>query len=265
MKITYYLYNAFIIEWDDKTIAIDPGALFAYWFSFAPLIPKEEWKDITHIFVTHGDPDHYWHADRVMNASGSPIIFNKTMIEQKDGKTLMLGPRSKGLAFDTPVTNYHILSVDETIDVDGMKIKGIKTSHGPLTIKVGPIVKTENPGPKERIGWGSTGFQISYKGRTIVNLGDTLLHASEWEKIQNPDVLMVPIGGSQIGNTMDEKEALEAVNIIKPRMVIPMHYNCPILFNKNGNPADDIMFKREAEKFGVDCEILTKGQSAQFN
>ena len=68
MKITYYSYNAFIIEWDDKKIAIDPGALFAYWFSFASLIPKEEWKDVTHIFVTHGDPDHYVYVDKVMEA-----------------------------------------------------------------------------------------------------------------------------------------------------------------------------------------------------
>ena len=121
MKITHYLYNAFIIEWDNKKIAIDPGAFFAYWFSFASLIPKEEWEDVTHIFVTHGDPDHYWHVDRVAKKSGAPIIFNKNMIQEKGGKTLMLGPRSKGMAFDTPVSNYHTLSVDETIEVDGMK------------------------------------------------------------------------------------------------------------------------------------------------
>ena len=89
MKITYYLYNAFIIEWDDKKIAIDPGALFAYWFSFASLIPKEEWKDITHIFVTHGDPDHYVYVDKVMEASGAPVIFNKTMVKEVDGEPFM--------------------------------------------------------------------------------------------------------------------------------------------------------------------------------
>src|SRR5210317_1531456 len=121
MKITFYSYDAFIVEWDDKKIAIDPGALFAYWFSFAPLIPKEEWKDITHIFVTHGDPDHYWHADRVAKVSGAPVIFNQTMVREVDGKSLMLGPRSKGMKFDTPVSNYHTLSVDETIELEGMK------------------------------------------------------------------------------------------------------------------------------------------------
>lgn len=261
MQITHYLYNAFIIEWDDKKIAIDPGALFAYWFSFASLIPKNEWKGITHIFITHGDPDHYWHADRVAKTSGAPIIFNKTMIQQKNGHTLMLGPRSKGLAFDTPVSNLHTLSVDETIAVDGMKITGIKTSHGPLTIKIGPIKKTEQPGSEERIGWGNIGFEINYKGKTVVNLGDTLLHTREWSKIQNPDVLMIPIGGRKVGNTMNEKDALEAVKIIKPGMVIPMHYNCPMLFSKNGNPADDINFKKEVEKLGIDCVIMKKGKT----
>ena len=198
MKITHYLYNAFIIEWDDKKIAIDPGALFAYWFSFASLIPKKVWSDITQIFVTHGDPDHYWHVDRLAGKSGAPIIFNKTMVQQKDGKTLMLGPRSKGLAFDIPVSNFRTLSVDEKINVDGMKISGIKTSHGPLTIKIGPITKTENPAQNERIGWGSIGFEINYKGKTIINLGDTVLLAEEWEKLESPDVLMIPIGGAAV-------------------------------------------------------------------
>jgi L-ascorbate metabolism protein UlaG (beta-lactamase superfamily) len=262
MKITYYSYNAFIIKWDDKKIAIDPGALFAYWFSFAPLIPKEEWKDITHVFVTHGDPDHYWHADRIMKASGAPIIFNQSMIKQNDGKTHMLGPRSKGLEFDSPVSNFHTLSVDENIELDGMKIRGIKTSHGPLTIKIGPFKKTEDPKKNERLGWGAIGFEINYKGKTIVNLGDSLLEAEEWKKIKNPDVLMIPIGGGQADNTMDEYEALEAIKIIQPKLVIPMHYDLPLLFTKHYASVDEAMFIREVEEMKIDCKILKKGQTA---
>ena len=264
MKITHYLYNAFIIEWDDKRIAIDPGALFAYWFSFAPLVPKEEWKDITHIFVTHGDPDHYWHIDRVVKASEAPIIFNKTMVKQKNGQNLMLGPRSKGLAFDTPVSNYYTLSVDEIIELDGMKIKGIKATHGPLTIKMGPFKKTEYPEKNERVGWGALGFEINYNGKTIVNLGDSLLEAEEWEKIKNPDVLMIPIGGGDADNTMDEYGALEAIKIIQPKLVIPMHYDLPILFKKHYASVDEAMFKMETEKMGIGCKILKKGQSVNI-
>ncbi len=101
MKITHYLYNTFLIESGDKKIAIDPGALFCYYFRFTTLIPKSEWKDITHIFITHGDPDHYWHADRVAEASNASVVCNKTMVKNINGKTLMLGPRDKGLAFTT--------------------------------------------------------------------------------------------------------------------------------------------------------------------
>ncbi len=62
IKITHYLYNAFIIKAGDKKIAIDPRGFKFYFFRFTTLIPKFEWKAITRIFVTHGEPDHYWHA-----------------------------------------------------------------------------------------------------------------------------------------------------------------------------------------------------------
>jgi len=265
MKITHYLYNAFVIESDNKKIAIDPGALFFYWFRFTTLIPKPVWKSITHIFVTHGDPDHYWHADRVAKESGAPVICNKTMLRDVNDKMLMLGPRDKGLAFTTPFENVKTLSVDETIEVDDMPITGIKTTHGELVLKLGPFSKTVKPGPEERVGWGAIGFDIKLDGKRIVNLGDTLLHEKEWQKINEPDVLMIPIGGKAIHNTMDVPEAVRAVHIMRPKLVIPCHYNCPAFFTKTYNPADDVLFKAEVEKTGAQCVILQMGDSVDLN
>ncbi len=62
IKITHYLCNAFIIKAGDKRIAIDPRGFMFYFFRFTTLIPKSEWKAVTHVFVTHGEPDHYWHV-----------------------------------------------------------------------------------------------------------------------------------------------------------------------------------------------------------
>ncbi len=264
MKITHYLYNAFLIESGDKKVAIDPGALFFYFFRFTTLIPKSKWKDITHIFVTHGDPDHHWHTDRVAEISNAPIIFNETMVRNINGKNLMLGPRDKGLVFTTEVKNYHTLAVDETIEVDGISVTGIKTRHGELILKLGPFSKTVKPGPKERIGWGSIGFDIELDGKRIVNLGDTLLQEKEWQKIYKPDVLMIPIGGKAIHNTMDEVEALQAVKIMQPKLVIPCHYNVPAFFTNKYNPADEMMFKEEVEKLGLECVILRKSGSIEI-
>lgn len=262
MKITFYGYNTFIIESQDKKIAIDPGALFMYWFRFTTVIPKSEWESITHLFITHGDPDHYWHADRVAKASNAQIICNKTMVREVNGKTLMLGPRSKGLAFTIPpFKNLHTLSIDETIQLDGMSITGTKATHGELVLKIGPFTKTVKTGPNERIGWGGIGFDIKLDGKRLVNLGDTLLHTKEWQSVKTPDVLMIPIGGKVAHNTMNEEEAVQAVKAIRPKMVIPCHYNCAGLFSKSLNPADVEWFKSEVEKTGAECIVLNPGQS----
>jgi len=261
MKITHYHYNTFIIEIDNKKIAIDPGGLFLYFFRLTTVIPKSEWKDITHIFVTHGDPDHYWHADRVAKASGATLICNKTMVRNTEGTKLMLGPRDKGLAFTTEFDDYRTITVGETILIGGMKITGVKTVHGQLKFKLGPFKKTLTPGPNERIGWGAIGFNIEISGKRIINLGDTLLLEKDWKNIKNPDVLMIPIGGRKVNNTMDEDEAIKAVKIMQPKLVIPCHYNSPAFFSKKYNPADENRFKTEVEKSGFLCEILHYGDS----
>lgn len=261
MNITHYLYNAFLIESGDKKLAVDPGGLMFYYFRFTSLIPKSEWKDITHILVTHGDPDHYWHTDRMAAVSHAPVICNRTMVKEVAGKPLFLGPRDKGVAFTTEFQNYHTLGVDETIEVGGIRITGVKTTHGPLSIKLGPVSKTISPGPEERIGWGSIGFKIEMDGKTIINLGDTLLHAEEWKSIDHPDVLIIPIGGKVVHNTMDIPEALQAIEIMRPRLVIPCHYNCPAFFSKSFNYADEEEFKRGVEALNIQYTILHKGDS----
>lgn len=264
MKITYYLYNTFLIESANRKIAIDPGALFLYYFRLTTLIPKSEWDSITHIFFTHGDPDHYWHADRVTEASGAVVVCNETMLKVDSGKQLMLAPRGKGLTFTTAMNNVHTITIDETVELDGITVSGIKATHGSLILKLGPFSKTVVPGPQERIGWGAIGFSIRVDGKNVVNLGDTLLHAEEWKAISQPDVLMNPIGGKTAHNTMDEDDALEAVRIMKPARVIPCHYNCPGFFTKTYNPADDAYFQRGVEKLGAECIIMHNAESIEI-
>ena len=76
---------------------------------------------------------------------------------------------------------------------------------------------------------------------------------------------MIPIGGKAIHNTMDEKEALRAIKIIQPKLVIPCHYNCPAFFTKKYNPADDVWFKQQVEALGMACTIMPIGTSITLN
>lgn len=257
MKIKHYLYNTFIIEKDKVKIAIDPGQNL-YLFSLGSIIPKSEWSTITHILVTHGDPDHYWQADRVAKAAKAPIICGKNLVKKVGSETLLVGPRSRGVTYDTPYEKVYPLDVGEVVDLKEFQVRGLKAVHGPIKTKLFGLIKVEvKPGPDERIGLGAIGFEIKIDNKVIVNLGDTLLQ-KEWESI-NPDILMIPIGGRKVHNTMDEIEALEAVKMMSPKMVIPCHYDCGALLSRKMNQADADMFKYEVEKIGIECIIMKYG------
>lgn len=261
MKIRHFLYNSFLIEDDGNKIAIDPGQYFSL-FNFNSLIPKADWTSVTHILVTHGDPDHYWQCDRLAEASSAPVICGKELSKIEDGTLLLVDPRGKELTSWIPFKNAHPLDTGESIELGGVTIEAIKSVHGPISVPILWFKVRKKPGPGERVGIGSTGFKITVNGKTIVNLGDSILQ-EEWSGLE-PDVLMLPIGGP--GNntwTMDVEDALEAVKLIAPNKVIPCHYNVPFLWIKNIAPADDQLFKRRVEKMGIGCYIMGQGEEIE--
>ncbi len=48
-----------------------------------------------------------------------------------------------------------------------------------------------------------------------------MLSASLTEEISDTDILLVPVGGR---STIDASAAAEVINLVQPRIVIPMHY-----------------------------------------
>ena len=258
MKIRHFLYNSFLIESGKNKIAIDPGQNL-WIFKLSSLIPKTEWKSITHILITHGDPDHHWQSDRVAEASNALVVCGKDLAKVEDGKTLLVDPRGKELTSWIPFKNVHPLDIGESVTLGDVEIEAVKSVHGPISVPILWFEIKKQPGPGERVGIGSVGFRITLDGKTIVNLGDSIL-LEEWTGLK-PDVLMLPIGG--LGDntwTMDASDALEAVKLIVPKKVIPCHYNVPFLWIKNIAPADDELFKREVEKLGIKCNIMKHGE-----
>ena len=117
MKIRHYLYNAFLIE-DGKTkIAIDPGQNL-WMLKLGSLIPKLEWENITHILITHGDPDHHWQSDRVAKVSRAHVVCGKEMTKYENGKTWVINPRGKELTSWITFENVHTLDVGESVTLD---------------------------------------------------------------------------------------------------------------------------------------------------
>jgi L-ascorbate metabolism protein UlaG (beta-lactamase superfamily) len=70
----------------------------------------------------------------------------------------------------------------------------------------------------------NTIYVLKAEDLNICHLGDLghILTDHQVEDIGDVDILMIPVGGG--GYTLDAKMAVEVINQIEPKVVIPMHY-----------------------------------------
>lgn len=259
MKITHYLYNAFLVEEGDARVVIDPGQNL-WMFDLRSLVPEEEWPTVTHIVITHGDPDHHWQSDRVAKASGAHVVCGIGLTKTENGEMLVIDPRGRELTSWVRFDNLHPLDVGESVVLDDVTFEAVRAVHGPIAVPVLGFTIRKVPGPDERVGLGSMGFKITMGDKSVLNLGDSLL-LPDWDGLK-PTVLMVPIGGlGQNTWTMDVDDALEAVERIDPEVVIPCHYSVPFLWKKKMAVADDAAFRRGVEALAKKCTILGAGDT----
>jgi L-ascorbate metabolism protein UlaG (beta-lactamase superfamily) len=90
------------------------------------------------------------------------------------------------------------------------------------------------------------GVVIPINGRNFYHAGDTDF-VPEMGWLKDIDVAFLPIGGTY---TMDVEAAAKAANTIKPKVVIPMHYN-----SKDDTRADPEQMRQKLAE-GIKLEIL---------
>lgn len=104
---------------------------------------------------------------------------------------------------------YEILTSTGVHTLAGIEIRGVKGFHD----------------DKEGRRHGSTHFYAwEMGGMRMVHMGDvgqSALSELQQETLGSVDVLFIPVGG---GTTVDAKTAAKLVKILKPRLVVPMHY-----------------------------------------
>ena len=123
--------------------------------------------------------------------------------------------------------------------VNGIKIRAINAYN---TNKINPDTK-EPFHPKSD---NKVGFFVNIDGVTIYHTGDSDF-IPEMNNLQ-PDVLLVPVSGTYV---MTAKEAAQAVEKIKPKIAIPMHYGTIV-----GSEHDAKEFKQLVKS--CDVQIITK-------
>ena len=158
-----------------------------------PFKIQENYNDADLIFITHDHFDHYSEDDiDKVRKKDTKIIVPKDLLS----KVLDFGFESENITTVEPNKEY---------TVEGIKFE---------TIPAYNIQKQFHP---KANGW--IGYIIELDGNRYYIAGDTDI--TEENKKVKCDVAFVPVGGTY---TIDYKEAAELINIIKPKIAVPIHY-----------------------------------------
>lgn len=108
-------------------------------------------------------------------------------------------------------------------------------------------------------GGHACGFIVKFHGKTIYFAGDTALFGDMalLGRLETIDLALLPIGDNF---TMGPDDAVEAVAMLKPKHVIPMHYNTwPVIAQ------DPDAFKTTVEtKLKIPVTVLQPGATFKF-
>jgi len=221
-RITWYGHAAFKIEIAGRVVLIDP------WFNDNPVSPLKA-SEITRadvVFVTHDHGDHLGDAFDICKRTKSTFVA-----------TFELGAHAQ----ENGVKDVVGLNIGGSVDIKGVRLSVVQAFH------------TASRG-------APTGVVIEGEGKAVYHAGDTALFGdmSLLGELYDLDVAMIPVGGYY---TMGAREAAEAVKMLKPRAVIPMHYKTfPVLAQ-----SPDGFVKNVAEKTPeVKVVVLNPGESYQF-
>ncbi len=195
--ITWLGHATFLVQTPgQKQIVLDP------WLAGNPKCPPEyERLDAADlILISHGHFDHMGSAVDLATRTGATVVSNFEI-----GTYLA----SRG------VQNTVGMNKGGTVAVHGIKITMVHADHS-------SGISAEDGGTI--YGGEAAGFVVTLEnGLTLYHAGDTNVFSdmSIIRELYAPDIAMLPIGGHF---TMSPKEAAYAVKLLRPKMVIPMHY-----------------------------------------
>jgi L-ascorbate metabolism protein UlaG (beta-lactamase superfamily) len=229
-KLTWHGHATCSLETDDGThLVIDP------FFDENPVcdVSVDE-VEADYILVSHGHYDHIADAVRLGKRTGATVIATHEVAKFLGQQGLETSPHHIGGGVQYPF-GY---------------VKLTPALHGGIVELPGGEAFTSLP----------TGYLIRLtSGQRFHHTGDTALLADMQLLKGFVDVAMIPIGDRY---TMGPDDAVRAVEMIQPKVVIPIHYNTwpPIA----QDPKAFAAAVAKARQSGTTVEILAPGDSFEF-
>lgn len=222
MKLKYFSHSAFQVTTNSGIkILIDP------YLDDNPGSPVKS-GDVAadYIILSHAHGDHL--GDAVKIASRFKVTF---ICVNELGNYLA----SKGLT-------AHNMNIGGGYNFEFGRVKFTIAHHGSQT-------------PEGTYAGEPAGIILKADGKTIYHTGDTglFLDMQLIGEVNGPiDYMLLPIGDNY---TMDINDAVRAVQMVRPGLAIPMHYN-----TFNVIKSDPMEFKKKAEAAGIKSRVLDFGE-----
>lgn len=193
-RLHYHGHSTFTLTTDDGTrVIIDP------WFDQNPVsdVKTHEIAGVDFILCTHGHFDHFADAIPLAKRTGATLVstFEIVSFAQSQG-----------------VENAHPLHIGGGFNFPFGYVKMTPALHGGQVAGDDEGAYTTVPG----------GFWMDLKGKRLYHAGDTALLMDMQLLRDKVDVALLPIGDNF---TMGPEDAVRAVDFIRPKTVIPIHYN----------------------------------------
>ncbi len=223
MQITYYGHSCFLVETDQARLIIDP------FLTDNPGAPVKA-ADVTcdYILLSHGHEDHSGDALPIARANNATLIANYEIAEYFGAQGVKVYGMNPGGGFNFPFGRVKLTLAHHTSSIEA--------------------------GLNPRYMGVACGILLTADGRTLYHAGDTALFL-DMQLIGRAgiDVALLPIGDNF---TMGPDDAVEALNFLKPKVAVPMHYNTwpPIA-------QDPDAFARQAAAQGHAVRALKPGES----
>ncbi|HIC89486.1 MAG TPA: metal-dependent hydrolase [Anaerolineae bacterium] len=222
VRVTYYGHAAFGLEGDDTRLLIDP-----YFTDNPQAAASADEVDANYILVSHGHGDHVGDTVAIARRTSATVVSNFEIVSWLEQQG---------------VEKTHPLHIGGSWKFPFGRVKMTIAHHGSSL-------------PDGSYGGNPGGFLIELAGRKIYYAGDTgLTYDMKWLADDGVDLALLCIGDNF---TMGPDDAIKAVRLIEPGLVIPYHYGTWPYIDVD---TKDFQARCEAET-GVKVILLAPGES----